>query len=137
MQTGVGLLVTDVMTIFITISLDIFITMRFSINCSTVICLPTVYFLSREKSVMKPMAPGSTYHHIIFRSIKSKTQKYLSAMYLPLFYYVLLFIFYTYHYKISPLQVTVKGLTTPLSHWIKCLIVCAGIGDLCVLLLLD
>ena len=42
MQAGVGLLDTDVMPIFIIIALDIVITLRFSINCLTVICLPTV-----------------------------------------------------------------------------------------------
>ena len=49
--------------------LDILITMRFSINCSTVICSPTVILmLSWEKSLVKPMAPGSIFHHISFRS---------------------------------------------------------------------
>ena len=46
------------------IALDIIITMHFSINCSTVICLPTVCFLSRQKPLVKPMAPGSIFHHI-------------------------------------------------------------------------
>ena len=36
------LLDTDVMPIFMIIALDIIITMRFSINCSAVICSPTV-----------------------------------------------------------------------------------------------
>ena len=58
-------------------------------------------------------------YHIIFRSIKPKTQKYLAAIYLPLLYFALLFIFYTYLYQISSLQVTVKGLTTPLSRWVQ------------------
>src|SRR6266496_2688780 len=64
MQAGVGLLVTDVMPIFMIIALDIVITLRFSINCSTVICLPAVSFLSREKPLVNPMAPGSIFHHI-------------------------------------------------------------------------
>ena len=34
------------------------ITMQFSINCPTVICSPTVCFLSREKPLVKTMAPG-------------------------------------------------------------------------------
>ena len=42
MQAGVGLLDTDVMPIFMIIALDIVITLRFSINCSAVICSPTV-----------------------------------------------------------------------------------------------
>ena len=40
--------------------LDILITMLNSVNCSTVICSPTVeYFCFREKPLVKPMAPGS------------------------------------------------------------------------------
>src|SRR3989337_1712591 len=119
MQAGIGLLVLDVMPIYMIIALDIVITMGFSINCSIVICLPTVCFLSREKPLVKTMAPGSIFYHIIFRSIKSKTEKYLAALYLPLFYFALLLIFYIYHYQISSLQVTVKGLTTPLSCWVQ------------------
>ena len=50
--------------------LDILITMHFSINCSTVICSPTVILmLSWQKPLVKPMAPGSIFHHISFRSI--------------------------------------------------------------------
>ena len=88
--------------------LDILITMRSSINCSAVICSPTVILmLSWEKPLVKPMAPGSIFHHIIFlstcyfyfvififQSIQQKYQKYLS-------YYL---------YQISLLQVAVKGL---------------------------
>ena len=49
--------------------LDNLITMRFSINCSTVICSPTVILmLSWEKPLVKPMAPGSISYHICFQS---------------------------------------------------------------------
>ena len=66
-------------------------------------------------------------YNIIFRSVKLKSQKYLGAIYLPLLYFALLFIFYTYLYDISSLQVTVKGLTTPLLRWVQvfvCLCMC-------------
>ena len=72
-------------------------------------------FSSREKPLVKPMAPGSIFYHIIFRSIKPKIQKYLIVIYLRLLYFALLLIFYTYLYQVSLLQVTVKGLTTPFS----------------------
>ena len=50
--------------------LDNLITMRFSINCSTVICSPTVtLMLSWEKPLVKPMAPGSIFYHISFWSM--------------------------------------------------------------------
>ena len=59
MQNRFGLLVTDVMPMYM-------IMPRYShnyaqsINCSTVICSPTVeYLCSWEKPLVKPMAPGS------------------------------------------------------------------------------
>ena len=58
MQAGVGLLDTDVMHIFMIIVLDIVIIIRFSINFSTVIYLPIICVLSREKPLVKTMAPG-------------------------------------------------------------------------------
>ena len=51
MQNHFGLLNTDVMPTFMIIALDIVITLRFSINCSAVICSPTVLFaILREAS---------------------------------------------------------------------------------------
>ena len=45
--------------------LDILIAMLNSVNCSTVICSPTVeYLCSWEKPLVKPMAPGSIFYHI-------------------------------------------------------------------------
>ena len=49
--------------------LDILIINRFSINCSTVICSPTVILmLSWEKPLVNPMSPGSISHHTSFQS---------------------------------------------------------------------
>ena len=90
MQAGVGLHDTDVMPMFMIIALDVFIIMRFSINCSAVICSPTIiYAISRE-------ATSETYGHRVsfplycislnlvyyfaiftFQSIQQKYQKYL------------------------------------------------------------
>ena len=51
MHNRFGLLDTDVMPIFRIIALDIVITLRFFINCSAVICSPTVLFaILREAS---------------------------------------------------------------------------------------
>src|SRR6266496_1481342 len=65
-----------------------------SINCPTVIRLPTVCYFSREKPLVKSTAPGSLLYHIclcdlflfafIFRSIFPKTKKYLAALYFNL-----------------------------------------------------
>ena len=93
--------------------------MRFSINCSTVICSPTVdhailrestsetygprvYFISFKFSIYNSSLL-SILQCFIFQSIPQKYQKYLS-------YYL---------YQISLLQVAVKGLTTPLSRWLQ------------------
>mgnify|MGYP005831696919 CR=1 FL=1 len=80
--------------------------------------------------------PRVYFYHIIFRSINSKRQKYLAAIYLPLLYFALSLIFYTYLYHISFLQVTVKGLTTPFSRWVQ-VFVCLCRWETCVFLLLD
>ena len=108
-------------------ALDIVITMRFSINFSTVICLPTICVLSREKPLVKTMAPG-LFLVIYFQIYKTKTPKIPSCNLFTFTLFCILFIFYTYLYQISSLQVSVKGLTTPLSRWVQvCLIFCAGI----------
>ena len=119
MQAGVGLLVTDVMPIFMIIALDIVITLRFSINCSTVICSPTVLFSFKREASSETYGPRVYFPSYIFRSINQKTQKYLAAIYLYLLQFALLFIFYTYLYQISLLFVTVKGLTTPFSRCVQ------------------
>ena len=51
MQNCFGLLDMDVIPMFMIIALDIVITLHFSINCSSVICSPTVIFsILREAS---------------------------------------------------------------------------------------
>ena len=116
MQNRFDLLDTDVMPIFMIIALDIVINLRFSINCSAVICLPTViYAILREATsetygprVYFPsyMFPIYLYLHIYFFHLSYKIPKIFT---LP----------FIYLYQISLLQVTVKGLTTPLSRWVQ------------------
>ena len=90
--------------------------MRFSINCSAVICSPTViYDILREAtsetygpwvyfiSYKFPIYNSSLLFILQSLSISQKYQKYLS-------YYL---------YQISLLQVAMKGLTTPLSRWLQ------------------
>ena len=68
-----------------------------SINCPTVICSPIVCYFSREKPLVKPTAPWSSFSIIClaiyfsfafsFRYIKpKKKQKYLVVFHLYLFY---------------------------------------------------
>ena len=74
--------------------------------------------LKREDS-SENYGPCVYFYHNISRTIKWKTQKYLAEIYLLLSYFALLLVFCIYHYQISPLQVTVKGLTTPLVRWVQ------------------
>ena len=87
MQNRFGLLDTDMMPMFMIIALDIVIIMRSSINCSTVICSPTILFAILREASSETYGPGSIFHHIsfrstilqsfTFRSINQKYQKYL------------------------------------------------------------
>ena len=68
MENRFSLLDMDVMLIFMIIALDIIITMHFSINCSTVICSPTVIRAILREATSETYGPGSTLHHICFQS---------------------------------------------------------------------
>src|SRR3989337_2582070 len=123
MQAGVSLLDTDVMPIFMIIALDIVITLRFSINCSAVICSPTVIFsILREASseTYGPRVYFPSYNFPIYNFSfrftsfaifyfpidKPKTPKIFTLPFIHL-------------YQISLLQITVKGLPTPLLRWVQ------------------
>ena len=72
MQAGVGLLVTDVMPIFMIIALDIIITLRFSINCSAVICSPTIIIpvgeqITVEQLIEKGIVMRISRHDHVYR----------------------------------------------------------------------
>ena len=107
-----------------------------SINCPTVICLPTVCYFSREKPLVKPMAPGSLSHIIclcdlfylpfIFRSIKPKIQKYLAAIY---FIRRLIYQYLQLSHVRLPISgaATRKGSTTPFTRRVASICyLCAG-----------
>ena len=57
MQNRFSLLDMDVMPIFMIIALDIIITMRFSINCSVVICSPTVIHAIMREATSETYGP--------------------------------------------------------------------------------
>ena len=93
MQNRFGLLVTDVMPIFMIIALDIIITMRFSINFSAVICSPTViHAILREatsETYGRPVYPLSYkfliyfYLHLLLSNLYHKnTKKIILSYYL-------------------------------------------------------
>ena len=57
MHNCLGLLDTDVMPILMIIALDVFIIMRFSINCSAVICSPTVIHAILREATSETYGP--------------------------------------------------------------------------------
>ena len=119
MQNCFGLLDMDVMPIFMTIALDIVITLRFSINCSTVICSPTVLFAFMREASSETYGPQVYFPSYYFQIYKTKNPIILCCNLFIFTLFYLLLIFYIYLYWISLLQVAVKGLTTPLSRWLR------------------
>ena len=131
MQNRFDLLDMNVMPMFMIIALDSVITLLFFINCSALICSPTVINSILREASSETYGPESIFHHIRFRStllvsyllslqsftfhsINRKYQKHYFVVYLSL--------------SDLTLQITVKGLTTPLSCRVQvCLIFCAGI----------
>ena len=104
-----------------------------SINCSAVICSPTILFAFMREASSETYGPW-----VYFPSYKFRIY-YFAIFYFPIYkpktqkYFYLLFSF-IYLYQISPLQVTVKGLTTPLSCWVQvfdCLCRCIYWGLAC------
>ena len=108
---SIGLLVSDVMPICMIIALDIIMTLRDSINCSTVIRSPTV--------ILAIMREASSEHYGPQVYFTSYIQIYKNTKNTLL------------HFSPSDLtlQIIVKGLTTPLSRWVQvCLFLRRFIG---------
>ena len=57
-------------------------------------------------------------HRMLSFKGEASSENYGHWVYL-LSYLTLLLIFYIHHYEISSLEVTMKGLTTPLSRWLR------------------
>ena len=111
-----GLLDTDMMPIFMIIALDIIITLHFSINCSAVICSPTILFAILREASSETYGPRVYFPSYKFPICNISFRFTIFAIfYFPIYkpkiskIFTLLFI---YLYQISLLQVTVKGLTT-------------------------
>ena len=96
-----------------------------SINCPTVIRLPTVCYFSREKPLVKPTAAGSSFSYICFAIyfICSFYSDQLNQKYKNILLHFILFTIYLFNLlQPSPVHapiygaVTRKGLTTPLTR---------------------
>ena len=107
--------------------LDILITMHFSINCSTVICSPTVILmLSWENPLVKPMAPGSIFYHISF-----PIYFYLHLLFSNLYHKnTKIFILSYYLYQISPFASYHEGIDNPfIALVVRFFFVCVRVRD--------
>ena len=94
MQNPFALLETDVIPIFMIIALDIIITSHFSINCSAVICSPTVLFSIWRESTSETYGP-----QVYFPSYKFYFPSYKFPIYNISFRSTILAIFYLPIYK--------------------------------------
>ena len=109
---SIGLLVPDVMPICMIIALDIVMTLRDSINYSTIIRSPTVILSIMREASSEHYGPRIYFTHYIFRSTYKITKNTLLHFYLFIYIYLLSLSNLT-------LQVIVKGLATPLSRWVQ------------------
>ena len=136
MQNRFGLLDMDVMPIFMIIALDIIITLRFSINCSTVICSPTVIF-----SILREASSETYGPRVYFRSYK-----------FPIYNFSFLFTFFAIFYfpfhqpkipkiLLCHLSISIRshfannreGIDNPFIALVaRILFVCVGARDSCV-----
>ena len=109
-----------------------------SINCPTVICLPTICYFSREKPLVKPMAPGSSSSYIclaiyfsfefLFRYIKPKIQKYIAA----LLFTLLLFVFLSIYLSLQDLILAInhQGIDNPCLRRVQVFVIlCVGAAN--------
>ena len=108
-----------------------------SINCPTVICLPTICYFSREKPLVKPTAPGSLFiifafgiYFPLYLFLDLLNQKYKNN--LLQFIYFLRSIYPIYHFLphvICPLEASYpKGIDNPLTRRVASICyLCAGV----------
>ena len=107
-------------------ALDIVITLRFSINCSTVICSPTILFSFKREASSETYGPRVYFPSYIFRSIKPKPKNTLLQF--ICFYFVLRFSNLLYLSLSDLILASVhEGVDNPFYRvGCKCLIVCEG-----------
>src|SRR6266536_951337 len=142
MQNCFGLLDTDVMPMFMIIALDIIITLRSSINCSAVICSPTVLFAILREASSETYGPRVYFPSYKFPIYSISFQSTILAIfYFPIYKpKIPKNIYFTVYLSLSDLTFASnrEGIDNPfIALGASCLIVCAGIRCLVCCLLLD
>src|SRR3990170_238518 len=119
MQAGVGLLVSDVMPIYMIIPRYSHNYAQFCQLLNSNLFTHRKYLCSREKPLVKPMAPGSIFHHINLPTLS--------------YFRYLLFCFYftlhLYHKNTKNIILSYlsdltlvsdrEGIENPLLHWLR------------------
>ena len=85
MQAGVGLLDTNVMPMFMIIALDVFIIMCSSINCSVVICSPTVIHAILREATSKTYGPRVSFLLYCISFIYIASRLLFCNLYFPIY----------------------------------------------------
>ena len=127
MQNRFDLLDMDVMPICMIIALDIFIIMRFSINCSGVICSPTVIRAILREATSETYGPRVSFllYHISFIYIASRLL--FCNLYFPIYTTKIPKIFTLLSLSYLTFVSDREGIDNPLIMLVaRFLIVCAG-----------
>ena len=127
MQNRFGQLDTGVLPMFRIIALDIIITLRFSINCSAVICSPTIIIsISREAS-------SETYSHQVYFPSQQFLIYYFAIFYFQIYIIKIPKIFILLLLSLSDLTLASsrEGIDNPFIALVaRFLFVCVGTRDL-------
>ena len=111
--------------------LDILITMHFSINCSTVICSPTVEFAILREATSENYGPGSIFHHINFPLISYFCRRLFCNLYFPIYVIKIPKIFILLSLSDLTFANGHEGIDNPFIALVaRFLFVCAGTRDL-------
>ena len=138
MQNRFDLLDTDVMPIFMIIALDIFIIMRFSINCSTVICSPTVIHAILREATSETYGTRVSFLLYCISFIYIASRLLFCNLYFPIYTTKISKIFILLSLSDLTSASGREGINNPFIALVaRFLIVCAGTRRLACNLLLD
>ena len=133
MQNHFGLLDTDVMPMFMIIALDVFIIMRSSINCSPVICSPTVLHAILREATSETYGPRVSFLLYCISFIYIASRLLFCNLYFPIYTTKIPKIFILLSLSDLTFASGREGIDNPFIVLVaRFLIVCAGTRDSCV-----
>ena len=126
------------MPIFMIIALDIFITMRFSINCSTVICSPTIIYAILREATSETYAPRVSFLLYCISFIYIASCLLFCNLYFPIYTTKIPNIFILLSLSDLTFASGREGIHNPFIALVaRFLFVCAGTRRFACILLLD